>query len=244
MEKEQIYNILVNELGYDSDEAQEIIEYNKYQFIEGYSESDLAYYYIDEVGLDKAVPRKDREFYFDFETFGDDLIHAGEYTYVEDAVDVSEFPVPDTARAVFGKQGRDLPNNSDLEYLQELVDLYQQWEQLSGREADDFARKHDFDPDTEGTFYKDGDFYDIETLQKIIAGDYDIKSGYMHYYSDKIVEVSNEEELGKYIIQDTYGDLEYVPEEIILDYFKYSAFGSELAQEFTKVQDGWLRVLN
>lgn len=61
--------------GYEVDEAFSIVDDGDYFYIEGDTDTDLAYNYIDEIGGIEALDRDTLERYFDFDAFGRDLAY-------------------------------------------------------------------------------------------------------------------------------------------------------------------------
>ena len=61
--------------GYEADEAFSIVDDDDYFYIEGDSDTDLAYNYIDETGGVEQLGRDTLEQYFDYDAFGRDLAY-------------------------------------------------------------------------------------------------------------------------------------------------------------------------
>lgn len=227
--------------GYDMKEAIEKVADNEYTYIEGNTEEDLAYGWIDMIGsFDDAVKDEDKSFYFDYEAFGRDLVLGGDYTRVDDAVDLSQFPDRDTAEMVFGSHGEDKPIEEELAEFEELLDLANQMENLEGDELAQFEEEHGVEKDF-GSIYKEGVFYDIETMQMIVDKDYTTESGYSDMEGN-IIDAVDEKALAEYVIDDIYGGPQELPQDELERYFDYGWFGKTLSYDFYRTDNGWVDV--
>lgn len=70
--QKEVFAALIDD-GYEEDKAFDIVDDGDYFYIEGDSNTDLAYNYIDEIGGIEALGRDTLERYFDYEAFGRDL---------------------------------------------------------------------------------------------------------------------------------------------------------------------------
>ena len=69
------------EHGYDMRDAIDKVIDNDYIYLEGDTEEDLAYSYIDMAGsFEDAVSKEDKQYYFDYEAYGRDLVLGGDYS--------------------------------------------------------------------------------------------------------------------------------------------------------------------
>lgn len=77
-EQVMVLEALTNELGYDFDEAFDVVDDGDYTiwYTDGHSDFDLGYAIIDELGIDNI---ENPEYYFDYEAFGRDLRLEGYY---------------------------------------------------------------------------------------------------------------------------------------------------------------------
>lgn len=227
------------ENGYDMQTAIEKVRDNDYFYLQASNEEDLAYAYIESIGnLDDAVSKEDQERYFDYESFGRDLVLGGDYSYVQDVVDLNEFADKDTAEMVFGEYGEDKPSEEDLNKYRQWIEIYNnydesQYEQL---EEQGIFVHHNI-----GWIEVDGTDYDISTLEQIVDEDYETKTGYQDN-EGYIVEVYSERELAEYIVDSLYRSVSELGENTLQRYFDYEAFGRDLSYDFYKTDNGYVRL--
>lgn len=72
--QKEVFAALIDD-GYDVDEAFRIVDDGDYFYVEGDTDTDLAYNYIDGLGSIEALDRDTLERYFDYEAFGRDLAY-------------------------------------------------------------------------------------------------------------------------------------------------------------------------
>ena len=225
------------ENGYDMQTAIEKVRDNDYLYIEGRTEEDLAYNYIDMIGsLDDVVSKADQETYFDYEAFGRDLVLGGDYSYVDDVVDLNQFADKDTAEMVFGEYGEDKPSEEDLNKYRQWIEIYNNYdesqeEQLAEQGIEVFMSQ----------IYVDEVGYDVETLEQIVNEEYETKTGYQDN-EGYVVEVYSERELAEYIVDNIYGSVSELGENTLHSYFDYEAFGRDLSYDFYQTDNGWVRL--
>ena len=70
--QKEVFAALIDN-GYEVNEAFDIVDDNDYFYIEGDSDTDLAYNYIDDIGGIEQLDRDTLERYFDYDSFGRDL---------------------------------------------------------------------------------------------------------------------------------------------------------------------------
>ena len=223
--------------GYDMRDAIDKVIDNDYIYLEGNTEEDLAYSYIDMAGsFEDAVSKEDKQYYFDYEAYGRDLVLGGDYSYVDDAVDLNSFADKDTAIAIFGDYGEDLPSEDDIAKYKKWIGIYnnytdEQEEELAKQGIEVFM----------SSIYVDGVAYDVETLEQVVDEDYEVQSGYKDYEGN-IVDVSSEKELAEYVIDDLLGGVDQMSEDELERYFDYAWWGKTLAYDFDKTDNGWVQL--
>ena len=228
--------------GYDMDDAIQRVRDDDYLFVEGDTEEDLAYNYINMVGsFDDAVSRESKEYYFDYEAFGRDLVLGGDFSEVEDVVDINDFADKDTAIAIFGDYGEDLPSDEDIAKYQSWIDLFNKYD--NGELSDEEIEKLEEQGFEFGAYSitAEGNTYDIDVLKEVVEGDYVTESGYRDYEGN-IYNLHGYKELGEYFVDVVYGGLSELPEDEVERYFDYEWYGKTLAYDFDKIPSGWVSI--
>jgi antirestriction protein len=225
------------EAGYEMRDAIEKVIDNEFFYLEGDTEEDLAWSYIDAIGsFEDAVSKENKQYYFDYEAYGRDLVLGGDYTYVEDVVDLNSLADRDTAERVFGYDGDEQPTEEDIAKYKKWIEIYgdytdEQEEELAKQGMEVFMT----------SIYVDGVRYDVETLEQVVEEYYEVQSGYKDY-EDNIVDVHSEKELAEYVVDELFGGVDQLGEEELERYFDYAWWGKTLAYDFYKTDNGWVQL--
>lgn len=223
--------------GYDMRDAIDKVIENDYFYLEGDTEEDLAYSYIDMAGsFEDAVSKEDKQYYFDYEAYGRDLVLGGDYSYVDDVVDLNSFADKDTAIAIFGDYGEDLPSEEDIAKYKKWIEIYNNYTD----EQEEELAKQGIEVSVL-SIYVDGVAYDVETLEQVVDEDYEVQSGYKDD-DGNIVNVISEKELGEYVVDDLLGGLDQMSEDELERYFDYAWWGENLSYDFHKTDNGWVQL--